>query len=1157
MTSAQQPDNAINLLRELNIPGRTKVPVSTNPNVWGLNIAAVLDNFPRHGLQCLAGPWGTMGVGDRLVIFRGNGNQVLLETVDENEVGKELTMFIESRHLGEGPHDISYDVTRLGQTEEPSEVMKVLVKLTRPGGHDDNDEDGHSKLIMLIAREILDGGIDQDNVADGVDITIERYPNITVGDVIRLSWGGVFVFSLALTQEQVDGTTPIIVHVDEATIRKAGDSGEKGLAVVFEVYDVVDNRSEDWSAAQWVVVTIDQKRPIAPLLKEALNNILDVDKLGDANGTGQVIAMDTQFFAVGDIIFFRVRGTPVEGAPIDQEMTGFPLTNMPSIPEIAIPNALLRRLAKTQMVLSYRIQKADGSADFHSKGQFISVIGEIQRLKPPIAEDARQGTLDPDLPRTRIEIPFDPSFEAGQVIKLFWLGTLPDHTPYLPDLPLRPITQGDIDAKLSLYITVDAVHIKPLVGGTLELYYQLWIEDSVLATLDRYTALHAVRESEHASLLNVGEPRQELPVPTVDGVVDSVLDPDRNGTTLTATWLNTQDKDEVIREWEGSKTGLSSDSIVLNSFTAGRPVPFDINAALIKGNDGGTVSARYSVVRAGEHTRYSHPLEFSVGVALELDPPTIQQAEADGTTLEPIKAVEALTAVIPPEGLLPTDLLSVTWTGAAGTAAGGSHTTDPKPISESGLSIALLLSVLAFNLDKTVTVTFTITRDGKTIDSLPLTLNIQNLPQSVLPKPVIPAADNDGEGPELDVASLSANANTHMGVWPLIAAGQFVWLRLKGTNADNSDYLKTIHTAPGSSVTQAWIDQGFYSRTIALSELQNLKDGSALTMEFKAALGKSQVEAEAVTFPVRTYTVKALVELTPAITSVKDSKNVEIPNGGTTVDTTITLSGTASNNQTVEIFDGTTSKGTATVNASGAWTHQVTGLTVAAHSFTARAKYGNTPVSPARTLTVVSELIISPMPMVISGWHLFLSDAPYTPTGWLDKSYVPHDATQTRIATGGKPPYTYTSAAPSIATVNRSTGQVTSQANGTTRITIRDSVGATVSFEVACKNVYDILHIPGITKHENYLTHIGVVQSAIPFPGEWDYLSSPPTPDHVFYERFINHFQPNETYWCNPSRYHDAGNTPHGATYMTPQNGFAWFPAWNQRPTLCIRPRRP
>ncbi|WP_339548919.1 hypothetical protein, partial [Pseudomonas sp. RA_35y_Pfl2_P32] len=83
-------------------------------------------------------------------------------------------------------------------------------------------------------------------------------------------------------------------------------------------------------------------------------------------------------------------------------------------------------------------------------------------------------------------------------------------------------------------------------GGTLELYYQLLIADSVLAKLDRYTALHAIRESEHAALLNVGEPRAELPRPTVAGVVDGVLDPDRPDTTLTATWLNTLGGDKVI-----------------------------------------------------------------------------------------------------------------------------------------------------------------------------------------------------------------------------------------------------------------------------------------------------------------------------------------------------------------------------------------------------------------------------------------------------------------------------------------------------------------------------------------------------------------------------------------------------------------------------------
>ncbi|TDV49661.1 hypothetical protein EDF87_104307, partial [Pseudomonas helmanticensis] len=50
-------------LTELDIPGRSKDPVSTNPDIWGINIAAALGNFPLHGLQCQAGPWGKMATG--------------------------------------------------------------------------------------------------------------------------------------------------------------------------------------------------------------------------------------------------------------------------------------------------------------------------------------------------------------------------------------------------------------------------------------------------------------------------------------------------------------------------------------------------------------------------------------------------------------------------------------------------------------------------------------------------------------------------------------------------------------------------------------------------------------------------------------------------------------------------------------------------------------------------------------------------------------------------------------------------------------------------------------------------------------------------------------------------------------------------------------
>jgi hypothetical protein len=113
----------------------------------------------------------------------------------------------------------------------------------------------------------------------------------------------------------------------------------------------------------------------------------------------------------------------------------------------------------------------------------------------------------------------------------------------------------------------------------------------------------------------------------------------------------------------------------------------------------------------------------------------------------------------------------------------------------------------------------------------------------------------------------------------------------------------------------------------------------------KALYGSSTVS------PV--WTVIVGQEVAPTITSVKGTINPsEIPNGSTTPETFVVLTGTASPNGQVEIFDGGTSKGKPTANPSGNWTFTVSKLSAATHSFTAKALYGSNKVSPARTLTV-------------------------------------------------------------------------------------------------------------------------------------------------------------------------------------------------------------
>ncbi|QAX85554.1 hypothetical protein C2E19_17615 [Pseudomonas sp. DTU12.3] len=186
----------------------------------------------------------------------------------------------------------------------------------------------------------------------------------------------------------------------------------------------------------------------------------------------------------------------------------------------------------------------------------------------------------------------------------------------------------------------------------------------------------------------------------------------------------------------------------------------------------------------------------------------------------------------------------------------------------------------------------------------------------------------------------------------------------------------------------------------------------------------------------------------PTIASVKGSPSgVEIPDGGTTIDTTVILTGTATANLEVEIFDGTTSKGRSPVNASGTWTHRLENLIDGLHSLTAKALYGLEPVSTPHTITVAKapELIIDPTPMVLDGIKLIQD------YGWPTKEVVGN--VKTRVPSGGVGPYTYSSSNPSIASVD-SGGKVSGLKQGSATITVRGAGGSTGSYSVIVTNVY-------------------------------------------------------------------------------------------------------
>ncbi|MGY2239493.1 hypothetical protein ACW9ID_31160, partial [Pseudomonas gingeri] len=100
----------------------------------------------------------------------------------------------------------------------------------------------------------------------------------------------------------------------------------------------------------------------------------------------------------------------------------------------------------------------------------------------------------------------------------------------------------------------------------------------------------------------------------------------------------------------------------------------------------------------------------------------------------------------------------------------------------------------------------------------------------------------------------------------------------------------------------------------------------------------------------RSFTVRA-VEVKPVITGVNTSTGASVPHNGTTDQRSLTLSGTATPNSTIEVRDGTTVVLSTSVNGSGAWSGNITNLTLKKYDLIARI-VGGTLSSDTRSFTV-------------------------------------------------------------------------------------------------------------------------------------------------------------------------------------------------------------
>ena len=1002
-------------LEEIRIPYKQDPNPPMPADTWGINIAAI--TAFSEGLLVEVPPWGdTMRVGDSVSV-RLNTNVVASGFIsDVGEIGKFVQLFIDAEQLITSYFTLDYVVTQPGVTPQPSFPTLIYVKRTRPGGRDeDGSIPGHSELHMEIPGEILLGGVDADTPF--VPITIKSpvagmppYPYIAEGDRIRLYWANELVEHTVTYEEANDPDThPIVITVEKEVIDEVGDTDEDGLPVAFFIRDVVNNDSEDWSAKIYIVVDTGSSKLIAPIIEEAVSNVLDLDSLPNPDTvTARVMAMNLipgrTDFASGDDIEMRLRGVTLDGETVDRVYELKTIASVPGIVDIPLPSIDLRLLVNTQVVLSYRLIKADGSDDLFSKSQFIQVIGEATQLAAPIAEDAIAGTLDPALPRTLIQIPWDKTMAEGQAIDLKWFGIKANTQIYFPTFELYLISHGEELAKEPIYIQVDGEHLRAIEGGTLELFYLLLRDTEAREVV--------TRQSLHADILNIGEPVAELPPPMVEREQDGVLDPADvpAGTRLIVQQYTGQIRGDVVHYvWNGSKTGIKTDSTPITEINETSNIPFNITFDLIKNNEGGTVKASYWVKRVTGRNSPSEVLPMNIGAALELIPPTLDSVK-DGNEVEIPGGEKTVSLTLKLSGTASKGQDVEIYDGNGPSAEPkGQATADPiTGIWTKDINVVVGERRLYAKALYPVSPVYSNVHLLEVVDLVvPTLIDIRDSKGSVVDGSTVETSvtvtGTGSRGQEIQLMDGATNIGSPFRVpadsttWSTILSGltekaySIKARALYGTGVPDSAAknfnITTVELIPPTldSVKGGGIEISDGETTVSLilelsgraSKGLNVEiyDGNGPSAEPKGEatanantgiwtrsidvdLGARRLYAKAL-YPVDPYysnvrLLKVVDLIVPTLTDIRDSKGSVVD--GSTTETSVTVTGTGSSGQYIQLMDGATSIGSPVKvpDTGTTWSTVLTGLTAKDYSLKAKALYGSGQESAAKTFNVTT-----------------------------------------------------------------------------------------------------------------------------------------------------------------------------------------------------------
>lgn len=805
----------------------------------GIGVAAI-----EGGLRFVIDPWLNMKIDDEVRLYAGNEDApVWRKTIEAGEEGYAVRGTIGAGHFVRGDlYPLFYTVKRVSQgQEESTPKLKLLVKLDRPGGFDDNiNVPGHSHLRYSIPQTIIDKGVGPKEAAEGVPITILPYPFMRVNDRIHCIWGPTRKI-VNVTREHVEDPAnhPLIVLIDKATIEQVGDCAR--ISVYYQVVDEVGNYPDErspWSATTYLLVDLKQNRLDAPIVLDAdpVTDVIDLVKLGENDVTVRVNTTGGAFKA-NDKIALTWIGTPAEGSQVIHGPIELPVVRVGIHVTFSVPNAKVKAIAKGRASVAY-VLKSTGSADRPSKNASVSVEGDISRLQAPRVLEAPGGQLPANSPRATVSVPYYAGRRRGDLITVHWKGTRPGsgETYY----PIRIIVAGEPEGT-PIERSVPASEISPLDGGSVKVHYTVANDDVMLSSVRNSLPLN----------LTVGVAQPDLEQPEVTQADrDNVLLPENApaGADVIAPFTGTLPGDTVGLRWVGSISGAHPlYEIPLGSHTAGQPVPFLVQRSYIEGNRDGMVDVSYYVKRPQQPTLNSRVRTLSIGGAQpQWAAPKVLQAPDD--QLDPNTVQNGFTVRVDTTSLKENDGIDLIVDGRPGE---GSTRPERRYVSgQAPIDFPIAAPITGANLAREVSIRYDVVRGAGPLPSETLPLRIGTLLQQNLPEPRL-------EGFDEEVINLSAIRDTTRVLcngWPFQLYGAPVWLsytelRTDGTSRNKDQLVGVPHSQ----------NDGL-ALTTEVQWLRECGEGSTVSIELKVGLFRAATLADAIRFPLRTYTMLTLFD---------------------------------------------------------------------------------------------------------------------------------------------------------------------------------------------------------------------------------------------------------------------------------------------------------